>query len=120
MAIASLDVFLEEETLAHLPEKIERLAEHLARIGGHPHVGHTRQCGLIGGIELVRDRTTKEPYPWEEKKGLAVCQVARQRGVLARPLGNVLVVMPPLSVNLEELDRICQALEEGIVAVTEA
>jgi adenosylmethionine-8-amino-7-oxononanoate aminotransferase len=95
------------------------LAEHLARISGRPHVGHTRQRGLIGAIELVRDRTTKEPYPWEEKRGLAVCQVARQRGVLARPLGNVLVVMPPLSVSLDELDRICHALEEGIATVTE-
>ena len=119
VAIASLDVFVEEQTLARLPEKIERLAEHLARIAQHPHVGQTRQCGLIGGIELVRDRATKEPYPWEEKRGLAVCQVARQRGVLARPLGNVLVIMPPLSVSLDELDRICQALEAGIVAVTE-
>jgi len=119
VAIASLDVFIEEQTLARLPEKIERLAEHLARIAQRPQVGHTRQCGLIGAIELVRDRTTKEPYPWEEKQGAAVCQVARQRGVLARPLGNVLVIMPPLSVSLDELDRICLALEAGIVATTE-
>ncbi len=82
-------------------------------------MGDCRQRGLIGAIELVRDRSTKEPYPWEDQMGLAVCRVARERGVLARPLGNVLVVMPPLSVSLEELDRICHALEEGIVAVTE-
>jgi adenosylmethionine-8-amino-7-oxononanoate aminotransferase len=119
VAIASLDVFIEEQTLARLPEKIERLAEHLARIAQRPQVGHTRQCGLIGAIELVRDRTTKEPYPWEEKRGAAVCRVARRRGVLARPLGNVLVIMPPLSVSLDELDRICLALEAGIVATTE-
>jgi adenosylmethionine-8-amino-7-oxononanoate aminotransferase len=120
VALASLDVFVEEQTLARLPEKIERLAEHLARISQHPHVGDTRQRGLIGAIELVRDRKTKEPFPWEEKRGLAVCQIARQRGVLARPLGNVLVVMPPLSVSLDEIDRICRALEEGIVVATEA
>ncbi|HEX4145355.1 MAG TPA: adenosylmethionine--8-amino-7-oxononanoate transaminase [Pirellulales bacterium] len=119
VAIASLDVFVEEQTLAHLPEKIARLSEHLARIAAHPHVGHVRQCGLIGGIELVRDRATKEPYAWEEQRGLAVCQVARRRGVLARPLGNVLVIMPPLSITLNEIDRICQALEEGIATVTE-
>jgi adenosylmethionine-8-amino-7-oxononanoate aminotransferase len=120
VALASLDVFAEEETLARLPEKIDRLRENLARIAGHRHVGDVRQRGLIGAIELVRDRATKEPYPWEQGVGLAVCRAARERGVLARPLGSVLVVMPPLSIGLDELDRICQALEEGIVEVTGA
>jgi adenosylmethionine-8-amino-7-oxononanoate aminotransferase len=120
VGLAVLDVFDEEQTLVHLPPKIARLGEHLARIGRHPHVGDVRQRGLIAGIELVRDRATREPYPWEEKRGLAVCDWARARGVLARPLGNVLVVMPPLSITLAELDRICEALEGGIVAVTEA
>ena len=82
-------------------------------------MGDVRQCGLIAAIELVRDRQAKEPYPWEEGIGLAVCRVAREHGVLARPLGNVLVIMPPLSIRLDELDRICQALEAGIVAATE-
>jgi adenosylmethionine-8-amino-7-oxononanoate aminotransferase len=120
VALATLEVFEEEQTLAGLPPKIARLQEHLARIAAHQHVGDVRQRGMIGAIELVRDRATKEPYAWEEKRGMRVCEFARQRGVLARPLGNVLVVMPPLSITLEELDRILAALEEGIVAVTEA
>jgi adenosylmethionine-8-amino-7-oxononanoate aminotransferase len=119
VALATLNVFEEEQTLANLPPKIERLKEHLARIADHPHVGDVRQRGMIAGIELVADRTTREPYPWEEKRGLAVCDVARRQGVLLRPLGNVLVVMPPLSVTLDELDRIMRALEAGIVEVTE-
>jgi adenosylmethionine---8-amino-7-oxononanoate aminotransferase len=119
VALASLDVFVEEQTLARLPEKIARLGTHLARIARHRHVGDVRQRGLIGAIELVRDRESKEPYPWEQGVGLAVCRVAREHGVLARPLGNVLVVMPPLSIQLDELDRICQAIEAGIIAVTE-
>lgn len=119
VGLATLDVFEEEQTLANLRAKIERLAEHLARIAGHPHVGDVRQRGLIGAIELVRDRATREPFPWEEKRGMAVCDFARQQGVLARPLGSVLVIFPPLSVTLDELDRICTALEAGIVAVTE-
>jgi adenosylmethionine-8-amino-7-oxononanoate aminotransferase len=118
VALAVLDVFEEEQTLANMPPKIARLAEHLERIGRHEHVGDVRQCGLIGAIELVRDRATREGYPWEEKRGLRVCDWARGQGVLVRPLGNVLVVMPPLSVTLAELDRICDALEGGIVAVT--
>jgi adenosylmethionine-8-amino-7-oxononanoate aminotransferase len=119
VGLATLDVFEEEQTLARLPEKIERLAEHLARISQHPHVGDVRQRGLIGAIELVRDRATREPFPWEQKRGMAVCDYARAQGVLARPLGSVLVIFPPLSVTLDELDRICATLEAGIVAMTE-
>ena len=113
-ALATLDVFVEEQTLARLPEKITRLAEHLERIGRLPHVGHVRQCGLVAGIELVRDRATKEPYPWAEKRGLRVCGHARSEGVLLRPLGNVIVIMPPLAITLEQLDRIASAVERGI------
>jgi adenosylmethionine---8-amino-7-oxononanoate aminotransferase len=117
-ALATLDIFDEEKTLDALPEKIARLGEHLARIGRLPHVGHTRQCGLIAGIELVRDRATKEPYPWAEKRGMRVCDHARTEGVLLRPLGNVLVIMPPLAVTLAQLDRIAGAVEHGIAAAT--
>src|SRR6185295_894630 len=75
-ALATLDVFEEEQTLANLEPKIARLSEHLHRIAAQPHVGDVRQRGLIAGIELVRDRQTKEPYPWAEKRGIHVCQHA--------------------------------------------
>jgi adenosylmethionine-8-amino-7-oxononanoate aminotransferase len=114
-ALASLDVFAEEDTLKNLQAKIARLAEHLERIARHPHVGDVRQCGLIGAIELVKDKSTKAPYPWEEKRGMRVCDYARAQGVLLRPLGNVVVIMPPLAISLEQLDKILQAVEEGIL-----
>ncbi|MBI3836549.1 MAG: adenosylmethionine--8-amino-7-oxononanoate transaminase [Planctomycetia bacterium] len=117
VALATLDVFEEEQTLEKLPAKIDRLAEHLRRIARHPHVGDVRQRGLIAAVELVRDKATQEPYPWEEKRGMQVCDWARAHGVLMRPLGNVLVVMPPLSISLEQLDRISVTLEEGIINV---
>ena len=104
--------------MAHLPPKIDRLAEHLARIAGHPHVGDVRQCGLMAGIELVQDRQTQEPYPWAEKRGYRVCDYARTEGVWLRPLGNVVVIMPPLAITLDELDRICLAVERGIAEAT--
>jgi adenosylmethionine---8-amino-7-oxononanoate aminotransferase len=113
-ALASLDIFEEEKTLYHLQAKIARLKEHLAQLGQLSHVGHVRQCGLIGAIELVRDRATKAPYPWEEKRGLRVCDYARSEGVLLRPLGNVIVIMSPLSITLEQLDKILGAVERGI------
>ena len=62
--------------------------------------------------------TTREPYPWEERRGQRVCDHARREGVLLRPLGNVLVIMPPLAISLDELDRIAAAVERGIVAST--
>jgi adenosylmethionine-8-amino-7-oxononanoate aminotransferase len=115
-ALATLDVFDEEKTLEQLPAKVSRLAEHLKRIAAHRSVGDVRQCGLIAGIELVRDRQTKEPFPWAEKRGIRVCQHALSEGVWLRPLGNVIVIMPPLAISLEQLDRICNAVERGIPA----
>jgi adenosylmethionine-8-amino-7-oxononanoate aminotransferase len=112
--LASLDVFEEERVLETLQPKIARLAEHLARIARMPHVGDVRQRGMIAGIELVRDRDTAEAYPWAERRGQRVCDHARSEGVLLRPLGNVVVVMPPLAITLDELDRIMLAVERGI------
>jgi adenosylmethionine---8-amino-7-oxononanoate aminotransferase len=120
VALATLEVFEEERTLENLPPKIARLREHLARLAELPHVGDVRHCGLIAGIELVRDRATKEPYPWAEKRGIRVCQQALTEGVWLRPLGNVIVIMPPLAISLEELDRICIAVEHGIQVATAA
>lgn len=118
VALATLDVFEEEQTLENLKPKIARLAEHLQRISGLKHVGDVRQRGMIGAVELVQDRDTKEPFPWHERRGTRVCDHARGEGVLLRPLGNVLAIMPPLSVTLEELDHICEAVYSGIVATT--
>jgi adenosylmethionine-8-amino-7-oxononanoate transaminase len=118
VALATLDVFQEERTLEQLPSKIARLREHLARIAQHPHVGDVRQCGLIAGIELVRDRQSKEPYAWSERRGQRVCDHALTEGVWLRPLGNVVVIFPPLAISLTELDRICGAIERGIGKAT--
>ncbi len=113
VALATLDVFEEEQTLARLAEKIERLGEHLNRIARLPHVGHVRQCGMIGAVELVRDKATKAPFPFTEKRGTRVCDYARSQGVWIRPLGNVIVIMPPLAVSIEQLDRIAEVVQQG-------
>jgi adenosylmethionine-8-amino-7-oxononanoate aminotransferase len=118
-ALATLEVFDEEQTLAQLPAKIDRLAEHLQRIGRLSHVGHVRQCGLIAGIELVQDRATKQPYPGSEKRGQRVCDHARTEGVWLRPLGDVIVILPPLTITLEQLDKIAGAVERGIAVATQ-
>jgi len=114
-ALASLAVFEEERTLEKLPEKAARLDEHLARIARLPYVGDVRRRGLIAAVELVRDVHRKTPFPWEERRGQRVCDSARQKGVWLRPLGNVVVIMPPLNIPLEQLDKIMPAVEEGVV-----
>jgi len=119
-ALATLDVFEEERTLETLPAKMSRLDEHLARIARLPHVGDVRRCGMIAAVELVQDVETKEPYPWQQRRGMRVCDHALTEGVWIRPLGNVIVIMPPLAISLEQIDRIAQAVERGIVAATSA
>ena len=114
VALATLDVFDEEQTLAKLPPKITQLSSRLAEIANLPHVGDVRQCGMMAGIELVRDVTTREPYDIAEQRGYRVCAACREMGVLLRPLGNVIVVMPPLSIAATELDLICDAAAAAI------
>ena len=117
-ALASLDVFDEEQTLARLPEKAARLDEILRRLAALEHVGDARRRGLIGAVELVQDRRALTPFPWTEQRGMRACRAARDHGVLLRPLGDVIVIMPPLSITLAELDRIGEAVEAGIRAAT--
>ena len=83
------------------------------------HVGDVRQRGLMIGIELVKDRATKEPYAYPERMGDRVCLAARKRELMLRPLGNVVVVMPPLSIAPAEVDLLLEALHAAIKEVTE-
>ncbi len=114
VALASLEVFEEERVLTRLPDKIERLREHCDRLASHPHVGAIRRIGLVAGIDLVADKPSGRPYPWQEQRGMRACLAARKHGAILRPLGDVVVIMPPLSVTLDELDELCLAAESGI------
>ena len=96
-ALASLERLLGPEGLPALPAKIERLSRQLGRLREIGIVGEIRQKGLMAGIELVQDRPTRQPFPPEKRIGQRVCREARERGVLLRPLGDVIVVMPPLN-----------------------
>jgi adenosylmethionine---8-amino-7-oxononanoate aminotransferase len=116
-ALATLDVFEEERTLESLQPKMARLDEHLARIARLPHVGDVRRCGMIAAVELVQDVATKEPYPWLERRGQRVCDHALTEGVWLRPLGDVIVILPPLAISLDQIDQMMGAIERGIVAV---
>ena len=92
----------------------------LARIAKLPHVGDTRQCGLVAGIDLVADKDSRRPYPWEDKMGTVACTAARQHGALLRQLGDTVVIMPPLSINSSELADLLHAAESAIRETTQA
>ncbi|MDH5641868.1 MAG: adenosylmethionine--8-amino-7-oxononanoate transaminase [Nitrospira sp.] len=119
VALANLRIFEHERTLARLRPKITALKTFLKPLARLPHVGDIRQTGLVAGIELVKDRTTQEPYPLEARMGHHVILEARRNGLLLRPLGNVLVLLPPLSVSLPELRRMVSILQSAIATVTE-
>jgi hypothetical protein len=99
----------------HFPQ-IERLREHAARLSRLPHVGAVRQCGLLAGFDLVADRATGAAYPWQERRGMRASLAARKHAALVRPLGDVVVIMPPLCVSEPELDQLVAAAEAGIRA----
>lgn len=118
VGLESLNVFRDDQVIASLPPKIERLREHAARIGELDHVGGVRQCGLVAGFDLVADKATGRGYPWQEKRGMQASLAARKHAALLRPLGDTVVVMPPLSITLEELDLLVAAAEAGIREAT--
>jgi adenosylmethionine-8-amino-7-oxononanoate aminotransferase len=118
-ALASLGLFRKEKTLKKLEPKIKFLSEELKKFKALEHIGDIRQKGFMVGIELVKNRQIKEPYPWEEKMGIKVCQKAREYGVILRPLGNVIVLMPPLVISKEELRQLLDAVYEAIDFVTQ-
>ena len=105
-ALANLEVFEKEKTLQHLQPRIKYLEKNLKKFCDLEHVGEVRQLGFMVGIELIKNRRTKEPFAWEEKAGIKICQKVRERGIILRPLGNVIVLMPPLAISLKELDRL--------------
>jgi len=118
VALANLEVFRNERTLARLEPKISALKDLLAPLAGHPNVGEVRQCGFMVGIELVKDRAGHKPYPLEARIGHRVAMEARRRGLLLRPIGNVIVLMPPLSISRRELERVTDVTIESINHVT--
>lgn len=118
VALANLEVFRKEKTLVRLRPKIKFLAKLLKPLHKHPHVGDVRQAGFMVGIELVQDRLNKTPYPLESRIGHRVAMEARQRGLLLRPLGHIIVLMPPLSTDSKTLSKMVDILARSISSAT--
>jgi adenosylmethionine-8-amino-7-oxononanoate aminotransferase len=109
-AQASLDLFEKHDLVTAVARKAEALAKLLDGLRHLPHVGDIRQKGFMVGIELVEDRATKKPFDPKKRIGAAVCAAVRRHGVIIRPLADVLVLMPPLAMELHDLRRIVEAI----------
>lgn len=107
VGLASLDIFAQDRVIEGLAAKIDLLAGRLAAMAEHPHVGDIRQRGLMVGLELVADKGSREPFPLKRRTGHRVILAARQLGAILRPLGDVIVLLPPLCITPEELGTLC-------------
>jgi len=112
--LASLRLFESNRVLEQVNVLTARLQERLAPLQHHPHVAEVRQRGIMIGIELVRDRETLEPFPAARRTGHLVTLAARRRGVILRPLGDVVVLMPAPAMPVSDLDRLCDVAIESI------
>ena len=118
VALASLEVFEKERVIESLAPKIETLEARLYEMASHPHVGDVRQRGFMVGIELVADKKNREPFPVARRTGHRVILEARKLGAILRPLGDVLILMPPLCITTEELESLCRIASEAIERAT--
>ncbi len=119
IALANLEIFRKERRLTKMKKGEKALAKLLSPISQLSHVGEVRQRGYMVGIELVTDRATKSPYPLTDRMGHRVALEARSRGLIIRPIGNVVILMPPLITSIGELTRMTRILRDSIAIVTE-
>jgi len=117
-ALASLDIFRTDDVLTRNRSLAARLGSRARELEAHPHVAEVRQHGMIVAVELVRDKATREPYRWQERRGLDIYRHALSRGVLLRPVGTVLYFMPPYVITPEEIDLMVEVAREGIELAT--
>jgi adenosylmethionine-8-amino-7-oxononanoate aminotransferase len=117
-ALASLDLFRKRRVIERMPPLVERFERRLKEFYRLDHVGDVRSMGLMAGIELVKDAETRRPYARRERMGRKVVLEARRRGVIIRPLGDVVVLMPPLSIDEPGLEELLRATYDAIEVVT--
>jgi adenosylmethionine-8-amino-7-oxononanoate aminotransferase len=113
-ALASLDIFRDDEVIADNQLLAQHMAKQAERFQAHPHIAEVRQTGMILALELVQDKARQIAYPWQQRRGLQVYQYALSKGVMLRPLGNVIYFMPPYVISPEEIDLMMDVAWQGI------
>lgn len=117
-ARATLNIFREDDVIVRNRDLAAYLGSRARELQEHPHVSEVRQHGMIVAAEFVKTPGSREPYPWQERRGLKIYQHALSRGVLLRPVGNVVYFMPPYVISREEIDLIVDVAREGIELAT--
>jgi adenosylmethionine-8-amino-7-oxononanoate aminotransferase len=114
-ALATLGLLSDGAIIRSVDQKARVLRDALAPLAAHRHVGDIRQAGLMCGIELVANRETKASFAAGDRTGYQLCLALRDRGVFLRPLGDVIVLMPPLSVTETELRHLATSVHAVVV-----
>jgi adenosylmethionine-8-amino-7-oxononanoate aminotransferase len=113
-ANATLQIFREERVLERNTHTGAHMAASVEHLRDHPNVAEIRRRGMILAIELVKDRASKQAFPWEERRGLRIYRHALERGVLLRPLGTTIYFMPPYVIESDEIDLMARVATEGV------
>lgn len=118
VALESLKLYKERKVIESLEAKGQFLSDLLVRFENLPHVGDVRQKGMVVGIELVKDRETKGMFPVTDRVGQSVIMEARNRGLIIRPLGDVIVLFPILGASGNDIKNMTDILYDSIAVVT--
>jgi adenosylmethionine-8-amino-7-oxononanoate aminotransferase len=113
-AIASLDLFTKNNLIEDVQKKSHHLTQLLDPLKNLPHVGDIRQKGFMVGIELVENKSTRQSFDPSRRIGHLICNRLRQRGIILRPLADVIIIMPPLAMPIENLKQIVATLQNEL------
>jgi adenosylmethionine-8-amino-7-oxononanoate aminotransferase len=118
IANATLDLFESENTIVENQKISAIMADAFAHLTDHPHIAEVRQTGMVLAAEMVVDKKTREPYPWQQRRGLTVYQHGLKNECLMRPLGPVIYLMPPYVINESQIKHLAKIATEGIDLAT--
>jgi adenosylmethionine-8-amino-7-oxononanoate aminotransferase len=113
-ANATLAIFRDEPVIERNRTTAARMLASVEHLRHHPHVAEIRQCGMILAIELMKEPSTRTPWPWEQRRGLRIYRHALEQGALIRPLGTTIYFMPPYVITPTEIDLLARIATEGI------
>ena len=117
-ALATLNIFREDEVIKTNHTLAQLMGKLAGELENHRHVAEVRQTGMIVAVEMAKNKNRHEPYPWQERRGLAVYRHGLSNGVLLRPLGNVVYFMPPYVISPDEIAHMVQVAATGIDVAT--
>jgi adenosylmethionine-8-amino-7-oxononanoate aminotransferase len=113
-ALATLDLFEQHDSINANRGLANAIAEATRHFCEHPNIAEVRQRGMILAVEMIKDKSKRIPYPWQERRGIKVYRYGLDHGVLLRPLGNVVYFMPPYIITREQIDMITSVAWNGI------